>query len=180
LLKAALVRLATDELEIFLPENKCRNEKAKNMHMMCLGRVLDMQTRTHSVKIPIPELITALCDRALKAVEGVTDVRPTGVYDQCMVNYYRENARLGLHDEKDSKGAVVSFSVGDSAEFVFKRSWSKKSKLHRVVLRSGDLFVFGGDARSIVHGIERIFPLTTPHYLTLQQPGRINFNVREK
>ena len=150
------------------------------MHMLCLGRVLDMKTKTHSVKVPIPASITALCERALKAAEEVTDVAATRVYDQCMVNYYKENARLGLHDEKDARGAVISFSVGDAADFVFKKTWSKKSKLHTVRLESGDVFVFGGEARSIVHGVERIHPGTTPRHLTLEQPGRINFNVRER
>jgi len=103
-----------------------------------------------------------------------------------MVNYYPPNARLGLHDEREADGAVVSISLGDTGDFVFKRSWSNKVKLRTVPLASGDILVFGGAARSIVHGVPLIHPDTGPGQVRAAFigkegiGGRVNFNLRER
>lgn len=94
------------------------------------------------------------------------------------MNYYTENSKLGFHSETEAKGAVISFSIGDSASFLFKKTWSKSSKVHQVILKSGDVLIFGGVSRQIVHSVDCVYKETGPSFLSFT--GRINFNLREK
>ncbi len=97
--------------------------------------------------------------------------------DCCLVNYYRENARMGLHqdrDEADFGWPVVSISLGDSALFRIGNI-ERGGKTESVWLESGDVCVLGGDARLIHHGIDRIrFGSSS----LLDGGGRINLTLR--
>ncbi len=97
--------------------------------------------------------------------------------DCCLINYYRENARMGLHtdsDEADFSWPVVSISLGDEGLFRvggLERSDSTAS----VWLQSGDVVVLGGDARQIYHGVDRI---KFGSSALLPRGGRINLTLR--
>ncbi len=97
--------------------------------------------------------------------------------DSCLVNFYGEGARMGMHqdrDEADLSWPVVSISLGDEALFrVGGRDKPTPSK--SVWLRSGDVAVMGGDARLAYHGIDRIkFGSSS----LLRDGGRINVTLR--
>ncbi|MBZ0124365.1 MAG: alpha-ketoglutarate-dependent dioxygenase AlkB [Roseovarius sp.] len=97
--------------------------------------------------------------------------------DCCLVNYYGEGARMGLHqdrDEADFSWPVVSLSLGDEALFRMGGT-SRGGKTASVWLRSGDVVVMGGEARLSYHGIDRIrFGSST----LLPGGGRINLTLR--
>ena len=120
---------------------------------------------------PWPQMPTAL----VKLWDAVTDY-PVGP-EACLVNYYARTAKMGSHrdeDEADKAAPVVSISLGDEATFHvggLKRSDPK----HRLILRSGDVFVLGGSARLAYHGIDRIHPGTST---LLPEGGRINLTLR--
>ena len=98
---------------------------------------------------PIPASIRAVWD----AVAG-TDRGP----DCCLVNRYREGARMGLHqdrDEADFRYPVVSISLGDDALFRVG-GIERKGPTSSIWLHSGDVLVLGGPARLAHHGIDRI------------------------
>ena len=101
----------------------------------------------------------------------------TGRLDKCVLTWYRANAKLGLHSEAGSSGAVISMSLGDSGLFQYKNSWKKASVLKSVKLTSGDVLVFGGVARGIVHGVQGIELGSGP---CADFEGRLNINLREK
>ena len=88
----------------------------------------------------------------------------------------------GETQESLNKGLpVVSFSVGNTAEFLYgdERDVDKATK---VLLESGDVLIFGGKSRHIFHGVEAILPNTTPHALleeTNFRPGRLNLTFRQ-
>jgi alkylated DNA repair dioxygenase AlkB len=50
----------------------------------------------------------------------------------------------------------------------------------RLTLRNGDVLIFGGPSRGVVHGVERIIPNTAPEHVKKVLMGRLNFNVRER
>ena len=50
---------------------------------------------------------------------------------------------------------IVSFTVGLSAEFAYKRSFEEE-KHQTVRLNSGDVLLFGGPARMIVHSVTQV------------------------
>ena len=97
--------------------------------------------------------------------------------DSCLVNLYRDGARMGLHqdrDEADFRWPVVSVSLGDEALFRIgnvQRGGSTES----VWLQSGDVMVMGGDARLVHHGIDRIRPGSSR---LVPGGGRVNLTLR--
>ena len=97
--------------------------------------------------------------------------------DSCLVNLYRDGARMGLHqdrDEADFRWPVVSVSLGDEALFRIgnvERGGSTES----VWLQSGDVMVMGGDARLVHHGIDRIRPGSSR---LVPGGGRVNLTLR--
>ena len=97
--------------------------------------------------------------------------------EACLINWYEPGAKLGLHvdrDEEDYSAPVVSISLGDDAWF---RVGGRKRRdpTKRLLLKSGDVIVMGGEARLIHHGIDRILPGTGA---LLKQPGRYNLTLR--
>lgn len=174
--------------------------------MMCLGRDWDPQTRKYqkrrridrSIPPHIPYGFHQLVDRAMKdsytlirrdfEICNAEEILPSMSPDICIVNFYTESGRLGLHQDRDesadslTKGLpVVSFSVGDSAEFLYgdQRDVNEAEKL---VLESGDVLIFGGKSRHVFHGVASIIPNSAPRMLleeTLLRPGRLNLTFRQ-
>ena len=86
------------------------------------------------------------------------EINRASLPDCCLVNLYRANARMGLHqdrDEKDISAAVIGVSLGDEAVFRIGDA-VRGAKTQSVILRSGDVIAFGGQARLAYHGIDRI------------------------
>jgi DNA oxidative demethylase len=117
---------------------------------------------------PIPDLIL----QAWRDLAG--DAPPP---EACLINYYAEDARLGLHqdkDEQDFAAPVVSLSLGDTG--LFRVGGVKRSDPTRSVrLASGDAVVLGGKGRLAFHGVDRILPATST---LLPEGGRFNLTLR--
>ncbi|WP_227286520.1 alpha-ketoglutarate-dependent dioxygenase AlkB [Boseongicola sp. H5] len=95
----------------------------------------------------------------------------------CLVNFYAEGARMGLHqdrDEADFSMPVVSISLGDDALFRVG-GLSRGGTTESVWLKSGDVAVLAGDARLIYHGVDRTRPGSSA---LLPKGGRINLTLR--
>lgn len=97
--------------------------------------------------------------------------------DSCLINYYKEKARMGLHQDKDEASfdwPVLSISLGDTAVFRVG-GLARKDPTQSIQLESGDVAILGGNARLAYHGIDRIkFGSST----LLKQGGRINLTLR--
>ncbi|WP_163272454.1 alpha-ketoglutarate-dependent dioxygenase AlkB family protein [Chelativorans alearense] len=117
---------------------------------------------------PMPERLTALWE-AVAAYPHPPEA--------CLVNHYTDTAKMGLHqdrDEKDFAAPVVSVSLGNACLFrVGGTSRSDKTVSFR--LESGDVVVLGGEGRLCYHGVDRIYPDTSP---LLKNGGRINLTLR--
>ena len=95
----------------------------------------------------------------------------------CLVNLYRGEARMGLHQDKDEKelsAPVVSVSLGDDALFRIGGT-TRRGPTQSVALSSGDVVMFGGPARLAYHGIDRIRPGSSS---LVPGGGRINLTLR--
>ncbi|MEU6575222.1 alpha-ketoglutarate-dependent dioxygenase AlkB [Streptomyces sp. NPDC046805] len=99
-------------------------------------------------------------------------------YDIALINFYDGDARMGMHRDSDEKSPapVVSLSLGDTCVFRFGNTRTRARPYTDVELRSGDLFVFGGDSRLAYHGVPRVYPGTAPPALGLA--GRLNVTLR--
>lgn len=117
---------------------------------------------------PIPPQVLALWHQ----ITGLARVP-----DCCLVNFYDEGARMGLHqdrDEADFSWPVVSVSLGDDGLFRIGNA-TRGGKTESVWLQSGDVMVMGGDARLAYHGVDRIRPGSSG---VLPKGGRINLTLR--
>lgn len=117
---------------------------------------------------PIPDSIL----NVWRAVSGWR-----GTPDCCLVNFYREGAKMGLHrdaDEGTFDAPVVSISLGDPARFRMG-GLARKDKTQAVTLNSGDVMVMGGPSRLAYHGVDRIMFGQSP---LLKDGGRINLTLR--
>lgn len=101
--------------------------------------------------------------------------------EACLINHYRPGTRMGLHvdaDEEDFAAPVVSISLGDDCLFRIGGT-VRKGPTSSVRLKSGDVVVLGGDARLAYHGVDRIFPETSPLLADwFPEGGRINLTLR--
>ncbi|WP_050928946.1 alpha-ketoglutarate-dependent dioxygenase AlkB family protein [Aestuariivita boseongensis] len=97
--------------------------------------------------------------------------------DCCLINYYGEDARMGLHqdkDEADFSWPVLSISLGDDALFRIGNP-TRGGKTESIWLGSGDVVVMGGEARLTYHGVDRIRFKSSS---LLPKGGRINLTLR--
>ena len=96
--------------------------------------------------------------------------------DACLVNRYREGARMGLHqdlDEQDQSAPVLSVSLGDAAMFRIGAAGGGPTRTVR--LASGDVCALTGPARLARHGIDRVIAGSST---LVPGGGRINLTLR--
>jgi alkylated DNA repair protein (DNA oxidative demethylase) len=97
--------------------------------------------------------------------------------DACLVNRYEPGTRLSLHqdrNEKDFDAPIVSVSLGLPAVFLFGGA-QRSDRPHRVLLRHGDVVVWGGSARLNFHGV---MPLKEGNHPLLGR-CRVNLTLRK-
>jgi alkylated DNA repair protein (DNA oxidative demethylase) len=157
-----------------------------HVRMLCLGRHWNGKayryepTRTDFDGLPVPELPA---DFRTLAGDIASSVGMVLSADLCIMNYYDDEGRMGLHQDKDEDERslaaglpVVSISLGDTARFLFG-GLHRREPIETVLLESGDAFVFGGPARLRYHGVSRILQGTAPPALGVK--GRLNLTFRQ-
>ena len=156
------------------------------VRMTCLGRHWNAMTYSYEAHRgdhdgravePVPTEWVALASR-LAADAGMA-MRA----DICLINWYGDGGRMGLHQDKDESREsidagvpVASVSLGDTARFLFGGT-RRRDPVESFLLESGDVFVFGGPSRLRYHGVTRIIPGTAPPELALD--GRFNLTFRQ-
>jgi alkylated DNA repair protein (DNA oxidative demethylase) len=157
-----------------------------SVRMLCLGRHWNARTYEYEDRRsdidglpapPLPPQLAALAERTAR------DAGFSFPPDTCIVNWYTRSSRMGLHQDKDESaesiaaGApVVSFSIGDTAKFLFG-GLKRREPVTKMLLESGDAFVFGGASRLCYHGVTGILPGTAPSGLPFE--GRLNLTFRK-
>jgi len=99
------------------------------LHMMCLGLDWDPQTRKYqkrrrvdrSTPPPIPYAFHQLVDRAMKdsyavirrdfGICNAEEILPSMSPDICIVNFYTESGRLGLHQVCNCANYSISYAL---------------------------------------------------------------------
>lgn len=96
--------------------------------------------------------------------------------DACLVNLYRGEAKMGLHqdrDEADLTAPVLSVSLGDTA--VFRIGAAEAGRTQSLKLASGDVCALTGPARLARHGVDRLLAGSSQ---LVPGGGRINLTLR--
>ena len=97
--------------------------------------------------------------------------------DSCLVNLYRGDAKMGMHQDSDEAflGApVLGVSLGDTAVFRLGGA-ARKDPSITVKLNSGDINVLAGASRRAYHGVDRILAGSSQ---LVPGGGRINLTMR--
>lgn len=97
--------------------------------------------------------------------------------EACLVNFYSDDAKMGLHQDKDEKqldAPVLSISLGNSCLFRVG-GLDRKEPTGSFKLQSGDIVLLGGEGRLAFHGVDRIYLGTST---LLKNGGRINLTLR--
>jgi alkylated DNA repair protein (DNA oxidative demethylase) len=102
----------------------------------------------------------------------------------CLINYYAESAKMGLHqdrDEADFAASVLSVSLGDTAQFRLGGP-KRNDKATTFLLNSGDMMLLAGDRRLAFHGIDLVRAgssnLLLRHPELFPAGGRLNLTLR--
>ncbi|WP_374633267.1 alpha-ketoglutarate-dependent dioxygenase AlkB [Ferrovibrio sp.] len=99
----------------------------------------------------------------------------------CLINLYRGQARMGLHqdrDEADFTAPVVSLSLGDTGLFRLGGA-TRQAATRSFRLASGDAMVLAGPDRLAFHGIDRIQPGSSRLLDGIfEGGGRLNLTLR--
>jgi len=101
------------------------------------------------------------------------------------VNYYKNKGRIGWHFDRHPKVAldqqhtvtspVISVTLGNSGSFDYKNK-SEDENFSTVKLNSGDVIIFGGPARMLIHRMIKVWKDTSPQGLNLYEfTGRFNY-----
>ena len=141
-----------------------------------LGWIIDRGTYLYSpvhpkTGLPWPRIPASVLE-IWQEVSGWPDIP-----DSCLINWYGEDARMGLHQDRDEgefDAPVVSVSLGDPARF--RMGGSKRGDpTCSTILESGDVVVMRGAARLAFHGIDRVL---FGEGALLPEGGRINLTMR--
>lgn len=127
-----------------------------------------------------PEWLADLGRRAV--ADAYLDLAAGEAYnpDAALINFYDNQARMGMHQDKDEKtdAPVVSLSIGNTCLFRFGNTANRSKPYADIELCSGDLFVFGGRSRLAFHGVPKVYPGTANPEIGLPN-GRLNITLRE-
>lgn len=140
-----------------------------------LGWITDARGYRYEPRHPAGQPWPAIPPDVLALWHGLTGLprKP----DCCLVNFYGEGAKMGLHqdrDEGDFSFPVLSISLGDEALFRIGGT-DRKDPTESFWLKSGDVLLMGGPARLAWHGIDR---LRFRSSRLLPGGGRINLTLR--
>jgi len=121
---------------------------------------------------PMPERFRHLAEHAAECA-GFPGFAP----DACLINRYYPGSRMSLHqdrNERDLEAPVVSVSLGLPAVFMLGGLRRRDRPVH-LLLRHGDIVVWGGAARLRFHGVQ---PLKAGHH-PLTGGQRVNLTFRK-
>ena len=127
--------------------------------------------KQHPDGLDWPPIPPRVLDLWYRLVSGTRDP------DCCLINFYEEGARMGMHqdrDEADFSWPVLSISLGDDGLFRIGNT-TRGGKTDSIWLQSGDVVVMGGAARLTYHGVDRIRAGSSR---LLPKGGRINLTLR--
>jgi len=137
------------------------------------GRIYDTITR-------FPPSMLQKCNEAVSAARRADSEMPTMNCTHLLTNMYTTQQGLVWHRdiyENDGRSdhPVVNMCIGASCVFGFKHNDDDPDR--SIVLRSGDILLFGGPCRLIKHAVLEVLLDDCPSWMT--HPCRFSFTFRD-
>jgi alkylated DNA repair dioxygenase AlkB len=151
---------------------------ALKLNMGKRGRVIEPMAA-------FPDKLRKMCKKFAEKAKEIDPTMPDMDPNTLLINFYNDNASFKWHRDsedpqlvKEGKGKpIVSFSIGLSADFCYKTHYEDQA-YNTIRLNSGDVLIFGGRSRMIVHQVEKIYPHTMPIDLKMRN-GRLSLTFRD-
>jgi len=120
-----------------------------------------------------------ICEDTMKLVREADHTIPDSDVTHLLTIYYVTQKGMGMHkddgeNDGDHDSPVISFTIGNSCIFEYKIDDVK----HSVQLNSGDVIVFGGPQRFMLHQVKKCLKGTSPKELQIDDV-RINLTFRQ-
>jgi hypothetical protein len=128
------------------------------------GRIYDAIDKYGSVS----SLLQSLTETLVRRAQVADPTMPSICITHLLTMYYTTPTKLGWHADNGSQDGsslqpVVSISLGNECDFLLRK---KKSDTPITVrLKSGDVILFGGASRWILHKVDTIYAGTAPEEL---------------
>ena len=126
---------------------------------------------------PIPQEMKELSQQVLAEFFPFPDFSPQSV----LVNFYTESSSMGVHvdkDEEDNKAPVIGMNFGSTCRFFYE---DENGEMKDVRIPGNSLYIFGGSARLMKHGLGSIYAKTlspgSENFLTNKE--RLNLTIRQ-
>ena len=184
-------------LRSFVPDEEC--EKIANMAMEwgengeddgfytstpSGGRVLNTgenRGRIYDSITCFPPSMLQKCNEAVSAARHAGSKMPTMNCTHLLTNMYPTMQGLVWHRdiyENDGRSdhPVVNMCIGASCVFAFKHNDDDPDR--SIILRSGDVLLFGGPCRLIKHAVLEVLLDDCPHWMK-ENPCRFSFTFRD-
>jgi len=139
----------------------------------CGARYVQEHPTTGEPFPPVPTSILEICKDV--ADKYGFDYEAQSAY----LSYYPPGSSIGRHQDYEEKvnKPVISISLGDDAIFEFG-GLERFGPYEDITLRSGDVFIFGGEHRYCYHSIRKVIQDTRPADF-IMEPGRISITIRQ-
>lgn len=129
---------------------------------------------------PNSEQLLEIVNRILMDAHEIDESILTDLPTHLLFLKYVGRSRIGMHrDDGENDGAglnpVVSLSIGNTCTFAFKNKVEDETQ--SITLKSGDVVVFGGASRYMLHSVPTIEPESSPPFLS-DPTTRFNLTFR--
>ena len=146
-----------DDPDGFCPPMELNNKRQGR------GRIYDKLSSFFSARY-LNLFCKDITELAMSHDEELPSIDPTHL----LVMYYTTSRNLGWHSDNGKQDGVslepvVSLSIGNTCDFQYK--FGKTDTPKSVILKSGDVLIFGGPARHVLHSVSSIEMDTCPREL---------------
>jgi alkylated DNA repair dioxygenase AlkB len=129
-----------------------------------------------------PERVVELCNKLVSSARKHDYKMPQMNPTHLLLNYYTSPDGMDYHIDNDINDGkndhpIVSITIGNSCDFGFKIVAKPHQSLR---LESGDVLIWGGPNRMLLHGVDRVHQNTCPDFLKdILGNVRLNFTYRD-
>jgi len=141
------------------------------------GRIYNVLT-TFANHEMLSEICLDLVATAREHNDQIPEMQPTHL----LLLYYTGTNGMGWHrdsgaNDGDNDHPIVSISIGNSCVFGYQVSQQGRKK---IILESGDVAVWGGPLRMMMHNVGKVYSNTAPVFLPKEAHNvRLNFTFRD-